>query len=312
MKLMNFSRHLFIVSTIFMVAGLSPQAFATTVQVQTSVGNFEINLFDFDVADPDEVLRPDLKPTVENFLAYVIAGRYDNTYFHRLAASPHVIQGGGFVYNGMMPEPQPDPLPAAADSEPGIEAVVLNAGEDNPTIDNQPRFSNVRGTIAMAKGSDPDSASNQWFINLSDNAGGLDTPFNAGGFTVFGRVMGDGMDVVDALAGFTLLSTPASPESGVRYTYNAPLGQLPVQMYDATNFAANVAPTDSNLAMITSIIVLDSTINTEVEADLIVNEVRLGFRANPVVNNDQYKGGNIGLVFLTLLSALLFYRRRFQ
>ena len=51
----------------------------------------------------------------------------------------------------------------------------------------------------MAKTSDPDSATSEWFFNLADNTS-LDSPLNAGGFTVFGRVLGDGMDVIDAIA----------------------------------------------------------------------------------------------------------------
>jgi cyclophilin family peptidyl-prolyl cis-trans isomerase len=75
-----------------------------------------------------------------------------------------------------------------------------------------PSRSNVHGTIAMAKlGSDPNSASNQWFFNLADNGGvpplGLD--FQNGGFTVFGRVLDPGMNVVDAIANLRVFAFPA-------------------------------------------------------------------------------------------------------
>ncbi len=68
----------------------------------------------------------------------------------------------------------------------------------NPAVTNEPELSNVRGTIAMAKlGTDPNSATNQWFISLADNSANLDVQND--GFTVFGIVMDNGMDIVDVI-----------------------------------------------------------------------------------------------------------------
>ncbi len=85
----------------------------------------------------------------------------------------------------------------------------------NAAITNEPEFSNVRGTIAMAKTSQPNSATNEWFINLDDNSANLDVQ-NAG-FTVFGEVVGNGMDVVDAIAALQ------------RFNFGSPFNELPLK-----------------------------------------------------------------------------------
>ena len=113
--------------------------------------------------------------TVKNFLAYVDAGFYDGTIFHRVI-SHFMIQGGGFT-----PE-----MEKKATGDP----ITNEAGNG---------LSNKRGTLAMARTSDPHSATAQFFINHKDN-GNLDYPsFDGWGYAVFGRVV-DGMDVVDAIA----------------------------------------------------------------------------------------------------------------
>ncbi|HEX6961255.1 MAG TPA: peptidylprolyl isomerase, partial [Lacipirellula sp.] len=90
-----------------------------------------------------------------------------------------VVQGGGFKYPS--------------------DAVGVQQVPQDPPAPNEPGISNLRGTIAMAKlGGDPNSATNQWFFNLADNSENLDN--QNGGFTAFGRVVGNGMSVVDAIA----------------------------------------------------------------------------------------------------------------
>ncbi len=120
-------------------------------------------------------LTPELTPaTVDNFLAYVDDDFYTGLIFHRVIDG-FVAQGGGV---------DTDYQPRAG------RAPVINeaaAGE-----------SNSRGTIAMARTSDPNSATSQFFINLRDNTA-LDARAGEAGYTVFGRVV-DGMDVVDAMA----------------------------------------------------------------------------------------------------------------
>jgi cyclophilin family peptidyl-prolyl cis-trans isomerase len=136
---------------------------------------FTTNLGTFDV-----VLFEDATPqTVENFLAYADGGRYRNTFFHRAPAG-FVVQGGGFTHNGS----------------------TFGKVSTFAPVQNEPGISNLEGTVAMAKlGGDPNSATSQFFINLSDaNAPNLDSQNR--GFTVFGRIAGDGMDLfqdIDAL-----------------------------------------------------------------------------------------------------------------
>ena len=98
-----------------------------------------------------------------------------------------IIQGGGFVWD---------------DASRTVAGVVTGA----PVINEfSPLRSNRRGTIAMAKlGSDPNSATSQWFINLVDNGSGLDT--QNGGFTVFGEISAPSMAVVDAIANLPLIN----------------------------------------------------------------------------------------------------------
>ena len=115
--------------------------------------------------------------TTANFIAYVEAGHYDNTIFHRVIDG-FMIQGGGFVA-GMSQKPTLAP------------------------IENEARngLRNARGTIAMARTSDPHSASAQFFINVADNKflNYRESTAQGYGYTVFGKVV-EGMDVVEKIA----------------------------------------------------------------------------------------------------------------
>jgi peptidyl-prolyl cis-trans isomerase B (cyclophilin B) len=112
--------------------------------------------------------------TVANFVAYVEAGHYDNTVFHRVIDG-FMIQGGGF--------------------EPGMKQKPTREPVENEAKNG---LKNVRGSVAMARTSDPHSASAQFFINVGDN-GFLDYPGQDGwGYCVFGKVV-EGMDVVEKI-----------------------------------------------------------------------------------------------------------------
>jgi len=114
--------------------------------------------------------------TVANFLAYVKAGHYDGTIFHRVIDG-FMIQGGGFL--------------------PGMRQKPTNAPIENEAANG---LKNLRGTIAMARTQEPHSATAQFFINVADNDF-LDFRAPAGngwGYCVFGRVV-EGMDVVDKI-----------------------------------------------------------------------------------------------------------------
>lgn len=118
--------------------------------------------------------------TVSNFINYINSGAYTNGIFHR-SVPGFVIQGGGYK------------LVNSANGT-SISAVTTFA----PVL-NEYAVSNTRGTVAMAKvANDPNSATSQWFVNLSDNAANLDS--QNGGFTVFAKILYNGMDVFDAIA----------------------------------------------------------------------------------------------------------------
>jgi len=135
----------------------------TVVHFSTAVGDVDVELYDQE------------KPiTVDNFLRYVTANAFAGTFFHR-AVHNFAFQGGGYA--------------VTQDAE--NHAFVVGIPE-LPAITNEfavgPFRSNVAGTIAMAKTSDPNSATSEFFFNLKDNPN-LDEPANSGGFTVFGRVI---------------------------------------------------------------------------------------------------------------------------
>ncbi len=172
---------------------------AANVLIQTPLGDIELELL------------PEAAPgTVANFLNYVNDGAYQDAFIHR-SVPGFIIQGGGFVFR----------------------EGVASAIPTDPPITNEFSVSNTRGTVAMAKLSgDPDSATSQWFINLADNSQNLDG--QNGGFTVFARVIGDGMAVADAIAALE------------RFDEGGPYGEIPLIDRDP-----NQAVTDENLVFTT-------------------------------------------------------------
>ena len=142
----------------------APSAENPVVVLETSKGAIKIELF------PREAPK-----TVENFLRYVDAGFYADTIFHRVIRG-FVVQGGGFT-------PELDLKPTL----PPVE------------IESRKGLENKRGSVSMARSLDRDSATSQFFINLSDNEQ-LNRGARSFGYTVFGRVI-EGMEVVDRIAG---------------------------------------------------------------------------------------------------------------
>jgi peptidyl-prolyl cis-trans isomerase A (cyclophilin A) len=133
---------------------------AQKVRLATSMGDVVLEL--------DKEKAP---KSVDNFVEYVKAGHYDGTVFHRVIET-FMIQGGGMKPD-MSEKPTRPPIP-------------LEAGNG---------LSNLRGTVAMARTSMPNSATSQFFINVVDNQR-LDAA--GGGYAVFGKVT-EGMDVVDKI-----------------------------------------------------------------------------------------------------------------
>lgn len=163
--------------------------------------------------------------TTTNFLQYVDANLYDETIMHRLVSN-FVLQGGGF-YPVLVTEPPP--LNVSLDPTAKVD-LDGDPNTPNPTVlnefDNSPFRSNLRGTVSMAKvGGDPDSATNQFFFNLTNNSANLDN--NNGGFTVFAEVVGNGMTLIDAFNGglTTTNLNPDTDDNGIRD--GGPFGTVP-------------------------------------------------------------------------------------
>jgi len=135
---------------------------------------------DIDQGTIDLELDPVAAPvTVQNFLDYANGGFYDNTIFHRVIAG-FVIQGGGYS-PGTPESPDPSFVPP---TQPPI------------VLESKNGLSNLRGTLAMARPPEPNSATSQFYINVVDNPG-LDEA--NGGYAVFGRVTA-GLELVDAIS----------------------------------------------------------------------------------------------------------------
>jgi peptidyl-prolyl cis-trans isomerase A (cyclophilin A) len=147
-------------------AALAGPALAQKVRLATSMGDIVLEL--------DAAKAP---KTVDNFVQYVKAGHYDGTIFHRVIDG-FMIQGGGMTAD-MKEKPTRAPIP----------------------LESRNGLNNDRGTVAMARTMDPNSATAQFFINVADNAF-LDQPNarDGNGYAVFGRVV-QGMDVVDKIKG---------------------------------------------------------------------------------------------------------------
>jgi len=141
------------------------------VDLDTTAGKIRIELY------------PEAAPkTVENFLAYVQAKHYDGTQFHRVIKG-FMIQGGGYTADF---KEKPTKSPVRNEAEQSSKAGLLN----------------VPGSVAMARTSDPNSATAQFFINVADNKflNFREATPQGYGYTVFGKVVA-GMDVVDKIAG---------------------------------------------------------------------------------------------------------------
>lgn len=153
------------ITLVYLLAGTAIAADNPKVTLGTSLGNITLELY------------PDKAPaTVANFLSYVDEGFYNGTIFHRVIKG-FMIQGGGFT-ESMQEKPTRAPITNEADN--GLK--------------------NERGTIAMARTPDPDSATAQFFINAKDNTflNFKNKSPEGYGYCVFGKVT-KGLDVVDAI-----------------------------------------------------------------------------------------------------------------
>ncbi|HTV63938.1 MAG TPA: peptidylprolyl isomerase [Verrucomicrobiae bacterium] len=187
----------------------------TLVQFRTALGDIEVELYDQD------------KPvTVQNFLNYVKSGLYQNEFAHRLVPG-FVLQGGGFE----------------------ITSNTIYAIPTFPPIVDEygvgPQYSNVFGTIAMAKlGGDTNSATSQWYFNLADNSF-LDADDTNDLFCVFGRVI-SGTNVLNEFNNFVnwdSLPAPSPTNLVLNGYYSSPLDTLPV-------LSSNFPPTTNSFVFV--------------------------------------------------------------
>ena len=185
-------RILFLAVAAGLISVLPARAANPVVVMETSAGTIKIELFE------------DKAPiTVKNFLSYVDDKFYDGTIFHRIMGKENsdrdfMVQGGGFGKDH---------------AEKTTKAPIKNEAGNG--------VSNQRGTLAMARTNDPDSASAQFFINVVDNPF-LDRNAGSAGYAVFGKVI-DGMDVVDKIKAVKTGTKPFTVKSGQKTTFpNAP------------------------------------------------------------------------------------------
>ena len=151
-------RYIFIILlALLVISGCKNKGDSMTAVIETSQGTIEVEL--------DSKSAPE---TVDNFIKYAKSGYYDGTIFHRVMKG-FMIQGGGFTPDG-------------------------NQKKTRPPIRLESGLKNTIGTIAMARTSEPDSATSQFFINTANNPF-LDHTENNDGYAVFGKVV-TGMDVV--------------------------------------------------------------------------------------------------------------------
>lgn len=160
----------------------------TVVQFDTVMGKVNV-----------ELLASDAPKSVANFINYLADGSYTNSLVHRSAAldgasGNRIIQGGGYVTSGT-----------------NINAITRKAA-----ITLEYKLANARGTLAMARTSEANSATSEWFFNVDDNTSVLGAS-NNGGYAVFGRLIGNGMSVVDAIAALT------------KYTVSTTLNSMPLR-----------------------------------------------------------------------------------
>ncbi len=190
------------------------------VRMATALGNIDI-----------EMLSADSPNNVANFLGYVNAGTYNQSFIQR-SIPGFIIQGGGYYVSGQSNLAQ-------------TAAGAMIAGEH--------KVLNTRGTIALALSNGPDSGTNQWFFNLVDNAQ-LDVSdptasnYDGGPFTVFGRVIEGGLATMDAIAAVPI----PNPSPFVNDTdLNGALDDIPLIDYDST---AGVQL--SNLVLLTDVVIV--------------------------------------------------------
>lgn len=254
--------HTLLATVLLTGAVYSTTAEATLVELNTNQGNIKLHLFD-----------ETTPATVANFLSYAEKGSYDETVIHR-AIKGFVMQGGGFIFDDKLPL-----SPVATDS-----AVI-----------NEPKHSNVKGTIAMAKpANSPNGATNQWFINLKDNNdpnNSLNLDQQNGGYTVFGQVVSADMAVVEGIMNLTICK------------------EAPLINYTSTQCSDNVDIAGENFVKVMSVTILDDDPASATNAGITPIENTL-IKAEPAKPNKSSGSGSFGVWLFGVLGLVAL--RRFK
>lgn len=250
-------------------------AVATVVTLDTNAGEIKINLFDETTPE-----------TVDNFLTYVNDGSYNNTFIHRSVPN-FVIQGGGVSYG--------------TGAEAGFEYIATNSA-----VVNEPKLSNVRATIAMAKSaSSPDSATSQFFFNIADNSENLDG--QNGGFTVFGHIDEDSMAVIDTIAGFDRYNLNG-------FSNTAALNEVPLKDYTVADANDGIIPGSNNFIIINNATVTDAATDSASGLNPVANpnyNANSGGGSTDGGSTDSSGGGgSFGAASIALLGLFGLRRRK--
>jgi peptidyl-prolyl cis-trans isomerase A (cyclophilin A) len=268
------NNHLIVKSILACSLAFSSLANATIVEFITSQGNIQVNLFD-----------QTTPKTVDNFLQYIDENHYTNSVIHRVAPN-FVVQGGGFKFSGNWP---------------------LTPLTPNASVINEPIYSNVKGTIAMAKrGGNINSATNQWFFNLQDN----NDPKNSqnldvqnGGFTAFGQIVGDeSLKTLEKIANLKLCDIP---KLGNIQAFDG----LPMVNYSAEECASQSLPGLENFVVIEQITIIDSSEVTDADLTPLKNTL---INAKPAPTPSESSGGSLGWLALIALGLATARQRLFR
>ena len=219
----------------------------------------QIAQFDTVLGKVNIELRADVAPRhVANFLAYAQSAAYSNSFIHRSASLESgggpisIVQGGGYRSDGG----------TNVSAIPKLTAVPLEY--------NLP---NSRGTLAAARTSDINSATSEWYVNVRDNSTILG-PTNGGGYTVFGRVIGNGMTVIDRIAALQVSNL------------GSPFTDLPLRDYNGSNLSP------ANLIIVNTI--TTATIYPDATADPAVLSFSAS-SANPAIVTATVSGSSLTL-----------------
>ena len=214
-----------------------PNVTGTAVLIQTTQGNIPLTLFDSQVA-----------ATVQNFLHYVSSAEYNGTFIHRVVTVAGggigIVQGGGYT---------PDQNHIATTTPVALQYQIPNS----------------TGTIAMARTSDPNSATSEWFFNAADNSQTLGQS-NGGGYAVFGKALYSGLQTIQNIYSLQLVNDPP--------TFVSTPSSVPVMNYSG----GTVMP--SNLVIVNNVSVVPA-LTFQASSD------------NPSLVSPSVSGGNLTLNF---------------